>query len=140
MRIVLDTNVLASGALDRKTPPSRIVALWRQAAFEHVTSNAIIAELARTFESDYFRGMVSRHEIEAVLGLMRTHCTRVDLPAETARIASHPEDDLVLATAVAGAADYLVTGDRRLLALGEYQGTRIVSPAEFLALLDPPGG
>ena len=47
-------------------------------------------------------------------------------------VATHPEDDLVLATAVSAQADYLVTRDRQLLKLGSYQGVAIVSPTEFL--------
>jgi predicted nucleic acid-binding protein len=50
-------------------------------------------------------------------------------------VATHPEDDLVLATAVSGGAQFLVTGDHRLLALREYEGVVIVSVREFLALL-----
>jgi predicted nucleic acid-binding protein len=52
-------------------------------------------------------------------------------------VATHPEDDLVLATAVSAHADYLVTGDRKLQRLGSYQGVRILSPREFLAVLAP---
>src|SRR3954470_3206887 len=51
-------------------------------------------------------------------------------------VPNDPKDNPVVATAVAGKADYLVTGDRtHLLPLGEYQGVRIVSPREFLGLL-----
>ncbi len=53
-------------------------------------------------------------------------------------VASHPEDDLILATAVSARADYLVTGDRQLLALGTFQGVQIVSPRDFVAILDLP--
>jgi predicted nucleic acid-binding protein len=53
-------------------------------------------------------------------------------------VASHPEDDLILATAVSAQADYLVTGDRQLLALGEYQGAQIVTPRAFATILGPP--
>jgi predicted nucleic acid-binding protein len=51
-------------------------------------------------------------------------------------VASHPEDDLVLAAAVSATADYLVTGDKQLQRLGAYQGDTIVSPRQFLTLLD----
>jgi predicted nucleic acid-binding protein len=51
-------------------------------------------------------------------------------------VASHPEDDPILATAVSASADYLVTGDRQLQRLGSYRGVSIVSPREFLDLLD----
>jgi uncharacterized protein len=47
-----------------------------------------------------------------------------------------PKDNMIVATAVKAGADYLVTGDRRhLLALGEYEGIKIVSPRRFLELL-----
>ena len=50
-------------------------------------------------------------------------------------VATHPEDDLVLATAISGKADYLVTGDRQLLKLQEFEDVSIVSAAEFLLIL-----
>ena len=51
-------------------------------------------------------------------------------------MATHPQDDLVLAAAVSAGADYLVTGDRKLLSLGRYLGVTIVSPRTFLTLLE----
>lgn len=58
-----------------------------------------------------------------------------DLPTLYA-VPADPKDDMVVATAVAARADYLVTGDRRhLLPLGSYDGIRIVTPREFLELL-----
>ena len=47
-----------------------------------------------------------------------------------------PKDDMIVATAVKAGADYLVTGDRRhLVVLGEYGGSRIVTPRQFLDIL-----
>ena len=54
---------------------------------------------------------------------------------EVRGVATHPEDDLVLATAVSGQVDYLVTGDRQILRLGMYEGVTIISPAAFLDIL-----
>jgi len=50
-------------------------------------------------------------------------------------MATHPEDDLILATAASARADYLVTGDRQLLALGTFEEIAIVTPRAFLDLL-----
>jgi len=51
-------------------------------------------------------------------------------------VPNDPKDNPVVATAVAGKADYLVTGDRtHLLPLGEYRGVRMVSPRAFFDLL-----
>jgi predicted nucleic acid-binding protein len=57
-----------------------------------------------------------------------------------AGIATHPEDDLIVATALSAKADYLVTGDRKLLELGTYAGITFVSPRGFLDHLDVEEG
>ena len=54
-----------------------------------------------------------------------------------AGVATHPEDDLVLATAASAAADFLGTRDRQLLKLVSFLGVRILHPVDLLALLDP---
>jgi len=46
-----------------------------------------------------------------------------------------PEDDMVIATALAAGADYLVSRDKDLLVLGEYEGVKIVTPEEFSLVL-----
>lgn len=51
-------------------------------------------------------------------------------------IASHPQDDLIIATAVSAEAEYLVSGDKELQDLRSYGQVKIVSPATFLAILD----
>jgi predicted nucleic acid-binding protein len=61
----------------------------------------------------------------------RTHLIRIT--ARVAGIASHAEDDLVIATAVSGDAEYLITGDKRLRKVGKYQNVKIRTPQEFLA-------
>lgn len=59
-----------------------------------------------------------------------------NLPALSGAVPLDPKDDVILATAVAAGAGYLVTGDRRhLLSLGAYAGIRIVSPRAFLDLV-----
>jgi predicted nucleic acid-binding protein len=55
-------------------------------------------------------------------------------------VAAHPEDDLVLATAVGANADYLVTGVKQLLETSFYEGTTILSPREFLTILEHSEG
>lgn len=52
-------------------------------------------------------------------------------------VASHAEDDLVLSTAASANADYLMTGDAGLLAIRWYGSTQIVSPRDFLDILNP---
>jgi putative PIN family toxin of toxin-antitoxin system len=133
---VLDTNVLASGFVRTHTTPGQILQRWRRELFALVCSPVIFEELVRTLQSPYFTQRLSAEEILMNLQLLSRARFVPLTDSEVDGIATHPEDDLILATAVAGHADYLVTGDRQLLAIGEFQGVRIVNPAAFLALLD----
>lgn len=59
----------------------------------------------------------------------------VESGTEVAGVCPDPDDDKYLAAALEGRADYIVTGDRRFLALGDYEGVRIVTPRVFLEIL-----
>ena len=59
----------------------------------------------------------------------------VELSVEVQGVATHPEDDLVLATAFSGEASVLCTRDKQLLKLRAFQGIEILSPGEFLGRL-----
>jgi predicted nucleic acid-binding protein len=84
----------------------------------------------------YFTGRVSADAIARYLAFVFRHSTFYSITVSISGVATHPEDDLVLASAVSAGADYLVTGDRRLRnRVPSYQGTRVVSPAEFLAII-----
>lgn len=136
--VLLDTNVLVSGIAgfeSQASPPGRILRAWRAGAFHLVISEPLLIELIRTLDNPYFRARLTVQQIERALALLRRRASVVAITAEVAGVATHPEDDLVLATAVSGPADYLVTGDRKLQELGHYQGVTILSPRAFVELL-----
>jgi predicted nucleic acid-binding protein len=62
--------------------------------------------------------------------------TEVEITVEIQKVARHWQDDLVLSAAVSGNADYLVTGDAEFRRVGEYQGVKLRTPAEFLREFD----
>ena len=61
--------------------------------------------------------------------------SEVVLPQSTAAVRADPSDDLYIATALVGAARFVVSGDRHLLALGSFAGVGLVTPSMFLAEL-----
>jgi predicted nucleic acid-binding protein len=83
----------------------------------------------------YFAARLHPQDVRDFVELLRTDALVVPLTATVQGVATHPEDDLTLATAVSGGAQYLVTSDRQLLRLGSYQAVTIVSPRQFLELL-----
>jgi putative PIN family toxin of toxin-antitoxin system len=136
VRVVVDTNTLASGAV---APPggtlASLVAALRDRAFELVLSEHILDELARTLAKQYFTRRISLADSQTYQVAVARHATLTPITATVQGVATHPEDDLILAAAVSASADYLVTGDRHLQRLGAYEGVAIVSPAQFVAIL-----
>lgn len=82
--------------------------------------------------------MLTNEEIAFILIEVSALAALVTPADDVHGVAEDDEDDLVLATAVAANADYLVTGDKYLLRIGEFRGIPIVFPREFLDLMLPP--
>lgn len=142
MRVVLDTNVLVSGFVSFKHPsraPAQILHFWQAGLFDLCISDHILTEVEKTFEDPYFKKRLKREniKIEDIKTLLQEDCILTSHIDAVYGIATHPEDDLVLATAVNAKADYLVTGDGPLLRKvgSSYQGVNLVTPNEFLQIL-----
>lgn len=140
---VLDTNVLASGILGITRPestPGELLRRWRARAFTLVVSEPILTELIRTFTNPYFSSRLSPADIAAALARLQTDARIQPLTVEVTGVATHPQDDAILATALSARAPYLVTGDMPLRTRGVSAGTQLLSPRQFLELLDRHAG
>jgi putative PIN family toxin of toxin-antitoxin system len=137
IKAVLDTNTLASGLLTNITPPGKLIDLWRAGAFELILSTHLLAELRSTLQKPYFQKHLSSEQIDRFELTLIEDATFIS-PTDTVHgVATHPEDDLILATAASGKADYLVTGDKPLrTTVIEYQGVTLVTPTEFVVILN----
>jgi putative PIN family toxin of toxin-antitoxin system len=137
MRAVLDTNVIISAVAARARPIAGILAAWRAGTFDWVTSPPMLDELYEALGYPRVRRLVGWSERERMrfLADLMAACLIVE-PAPGVRLTLRDPDDLVVIRAAAGGnADYVVTGDGDLLAVGEYAGIAIVTPARFLAML-----
>lgn len=142
LRAVLDINVLLSALIAFRGPSRHILVAWRAGRFVHCTSDHIINGLVRrAFAPDVLRRFpdlpAPTRELETIL---RTTAVLIPVvPEAILRVTGDAEDDTVLATARLAHADYLVTGDKGLQALGQYEGVRIITPRDFLARIEPGG-
>lgn len=135
-RVVLDTNILASGAVASPGGTlATIIDAWQDHQFEVIVSQAILAELERTLTIPYFASRLSAQDTEAYLNLVRSSAVVQPVITSVAGTATHPEDDAILAAALDGAVDYIVTGDKQLKAISSFQSIAILSPAEFVGML-----
>lgn len=136
---VLDANIIASGILGFRNPDSitgALLRLWRKGIFTLVTSKHIRDEVKNTLHKPYFTTQLSAQEISRIQALLQFQAKQVLITEDVSNTATHPEDDLVIAAAVSGKADYLVTGDGPLLhKVGNYKGVTLISPNDFLEVL-----
>ncbi|MDQ5823925.1 MAG: putative toxin-antitoxin system toxin component, PIN family [Chloroflexota bacterium] len=138
MIAVLDTNVFVSAVLSPRGTPSRIIKLAQDGAFAVAVSEVLLAEYQEVLLSQGFltRYHLADDEVNDLLSSFAQLATIVQAEETLSVVELDPDDDRVLECAVAGGADYIVSGDKHLLSLGEYQGIRILSPASFLGLLE----
>jgi hypothetical protein len=131
MRVVLDTNVLLSALISPHGAPDAIYRAWRAAEFEVVTSLAQLDELRRASRYPKFQAVLQPHRVGAMVNNLQRAIVLERLTTDVE--ADDPNDAFLLAMALAGDADYLVTGDRRagLLQRGRFGRTRIVTPSTF---------
>lgn len=137
MRIVIDTNLLVS-AIISSGPPRRLLDAVRAGEHELCTTEILLAELLDVMRRSKFATRLAQAGLtpEAIVEDIRKLSTMV-APLSTPRVVpTDPDDDHVLAAAVYGAADLIISGDRRdLLPLGSHLGIAIVDAREALQRL-----
>ena len=136
MRVVLDTNVLLSALISSHGAPDTIYRAWRAARFDLVTSTAQLDELRRVSRYPKLKTILPPHRVGAMMNNMQRAVMLEHLPNLPEGVElNDPNDAFLFTMALAGEADYLVTGDHRagLLAWGSAGRTRIVTPATFCA-------
>ena len=130
MRVVLDTNVFVAAVVADGL--CRDLVRVRVLPHTIITSEPLLRELPTTLRNKFAAGpdelpLLSQLNEEA----------EIIRPARLReRVCRDKDDDVVLATALAGKADIIVTGDDDLLVLKEFRRVRILSPRQFLELLD----
>lgn len=134
MRIVVDTNIVISGLL-WSGPPQQLINLARAREIDLYSSIPLIAELAEVIGREEFAGRVRAAGLSAAeLVEDYARLARLVIPAEIRPTApGDPEDDQVLACALAGQTDLIVSGDKGLRGLKTYQGMPIVSATDALS-------
>ena len=135
MRLVLDTNVVASALLWGGVPRLLLQA-GREKRVELLSSAALLAELTNILSRRKFDKKIAASTL-TVDQLVDRYAALAALvrPTPTPRIAPDPDDDVVIGTALAAKADLIVTGDKPLLSVGEYQGVRFVSVSQALQII-----
>lgn len=138
LNVVIDTNVFIRAILVPSGVPAQIIEKWSQARFWLITSKSIIREIRDVFFYDRIRKRCPKSDEEINQFIDRIQQAGVETPEQLNLkiISDDPTDDKFIIAAVEGRADYIVSGDQHLLQLGAYNEIKIVSPKEFMEILE----
>ncbi len=135
MKIVLDSNVLLSGLASPQSVPGKIISAWDNHSFDIVISEFQLAEIARVMAYPKVRKLLKwdDEKIQAFIRQLYLRVEVIDISDFPVQVPTDPDDAPILATLIAARADFLVSGDKDLLALHEKYP--VESPAEFVLRL-----
>ena len=135
MRVVLDTNILPSALINRHGIPAQLIVAWRERRYDLLTSTEQLLELGGVARRPVLRARIIPSTVGRLIRDLRKLAEVLTRLPEVDRSAD-PADNFLLAMVEAGAADYLVSGDRRgVLDLGTHGVTQIIKAREFLTVL-----
>lgn len=131
MRVVLDTNIYISGLLVPNGNNGKILRLLERPELVLLVSQAILDELQDKLIEKF------GYATEEAAGVIRDFSEMSEMVRPTSlvdAVKQDPDDNRILECALDGGADVIVSGDKKhMLALGEFRGMPILSPAEFLS-------
>ena len=128
MRVVLDTNVLIAAFISRGACARLFEAIMT--THEAVSSVSLLQEFHDKLTTKF---RFSQSDADEALALLKWKTQLVTPVALQQPVCRDPDDDLVLATAATGDAQCIITGDKDLLILKQFQGIDIIRPADFMA-------
>jgi len=135
-KVVLDTNVLLSGIAYPGSIPGKILSAWRGGSIDLLLSAYILDELRRVLPRLAHRHGLSDAEIDDLVDALSIQAEIIEPePSDNARLrdaADEPVLDPLLTALTISQADYLITGDKDLLAVAERYP--ILTPAQFWSI------
>jgi putative PIN family toxin of toxin-antitoxin system len=132
-RIVLDTNILISSLISKKSSPYLLYYGWRKKRFTLITSEEQLNELNQVLQYPKLRKFINQDEATIMISALCDFAVTVaDLP--DVNYSKDSDDNLIIATAIAGKADLIVTGDKGdLLTLKTVENIAIVTASDAVS-------
>ena len=133
MKVVLDTNIWVS-AIIWGGIPEEIIVLGQKQLLSIATSQNLLSELESTLNKKKIQVKLEalNLKISSLISLVRESVTLYPIEEFNVPQLRDPDDNIVLATAIAAQSGVIITGDKDLLILGKHQNIRIVTAKDFL--------
>ena len=135
MRVVLDTNILIGALITKGTPPDSLYQAWLRGDIELVTSTAQLTEIDNVLSRPRLQKYVDADEASVIVQDMGTRALVLD-EIPVVNLSPDPKDNPILATAIAGKVDLIISGDKKhILLLKDVEGIPVVTAREALERL-----
>jgi putative PIN family toxin of toxin-antitoxin system len=132
LKVVIDTNVFISAFYLPESRPAKVVLLARRKTILNLISPQILKEVERIIKKKL---LWDNSKTQSAVRRLKNFSEEVHPQERLAIIADDP-DNRILECAVAGQADFIISGEHHLLDLENYQGIKIVNPARFLEAIE----
>ena len=133
MKIVLDTNILVSGLISQGSPPGDLIEAWRSGRFTLVISTAQLIEFRRVLGYERLQKYINQAQAQTLVETIVAVADILDEELPVVEFSPDPDDNVIIASAIVGEADWIVTGDKSdLLFLEEVEGISILTPRQAL--------
>lgn len=135
VKVVLDTNVIISAALSSDGNPGIIFEMLISGMIKNFTTQEIIDEVREVLERPRISELLLLKDKEFILSTYETLSEKIEPSITLNLVQSDPDDNKFIDCAVNAAVNYLISGDSHLLKLNDVQGIKIVSPTEFIQVM-----
>ncbi|MFV9568166.1 putative toxin-antitoxin system toxin component, PIN family [Thermoanaerobacter mathranii] len=137
MRAVIDTNILISGFISKRSYLAKVLDYWILNKISPVVSREIVEEYANVLARDRFSALGSTEErLNLLYRILSLDWVAFIYPQQKIDvIKDDPKDNIFLECAIEGNCEFVVSGDQHLLQLKEYRNIKIIKAEEFINLL-----
>lgn len=136
VRVVLDTNVVISAVLSTDGNPALIFEMLILEEIKNYTSPEIIEEIREVLQRPKVAKRLSLVEQEFILNTFEEFSEKIEPGVRFKEIQEDPDDNKFLECAVSASANYIISGDDHLLKVRNFRGIKILSPAEFVKIMN----
>ena len=134
IRYVFDTNVIVSSLLFENSKPAKALRYALKQG-KVLLSLELLEEISEVLGREKFNRFITSEEREEFLETFVARAILVEI-YEKVEVCRDPKDDKILELALNGQAEYIVSGDKDLLVLNPFRNVKIVTPEEFLKIVD----
>lgn len=136
VRVVIDTNIIISAALSEEGNPAQIFEHMLLEQIENFITDEIIEEVINVFKRPKISKLINENDVEFMIDNYKQSSKKVHPKDKLEVVKEDPDDNKFIECAVEAGAEYIISGDPHLLNLKTYKNIKIVSPAEFVKIIN----